>query len=382
MPGSGLTEISNEVSNRVSSHVLLDGLHVPVTAPFYRNGQSYLRKLEHNVERYSLTPAAGLVALSPGSEGTALSDEEVRETLEIVGATAAPEKVLIAAIAKDSVRGALTLAEQAARAGFDAVLLSAPPLWPQLVRGLEPAPELMVFFRAVADASPLPVLLSSDASRGGYKLAIESIGELAAHPNISGIYDADLTEARYRALMAATAHVQREVSVTTVFASVTRRMQTPAPVTAGTGQAGFVTAAALSSGAAGAVAVAVAPPAPALKTRTRRVGFQIMAAGRATGMVALLEAGVAGAMPALAACAPQGCYEVYAAFKDGDPALAREKEQRLVAADDLMGALGIAGIKFGCDWNGYYGGVPRLPRLPLDASGRGQVERVLAGIRN
>ena len=52
--------------------MLIDGIHVPLTSPFYRDGRSYLRKLEHNVARYSLTPVAGLVALS--SEGAGLSD--------------------------------------------------------------------------------------------------------------------------------------------------------------------------------------------------------------------------------------------------------------------------------------------------------------------
>jgi 4-hydroxy-2-oxoglutarate aldolase len=352
--------------------MLIDGIHIPLTAPFYRDGRSYLRKLEHNVGRYSLTPAAGMVALV--SEGAALSDEEIRETLEVVGRNAAAEKVLIASIAKDSVRGALAIAEQAAANGFDAVLLSAPPLWQQLC-GAGQSTEVMVFLRAVADASPLPVLLSSEVCAPGYGIAVEAVGELAVHPNIIGLYDADLTEARYRELTAATAHVQREVTVTTVFAPVTRRMQVTEPAV---GSATFVTAESLAGGAA----VAVAPPRAALKTRTKMVGFQVMAMGAASGIVELLEAGVAGAMPRLAACAPQGCYEAYAAWKDGNPALAREKEQRLAAADELMDGLGIAGIKYGCDWNGYYGGVPRLPRLALDGEARARVERVLAGIRN
>jgi 4-hydroxy-2-oxoglutarate aldolase len=353
--------------------MLIDGIHIPLTAPFYRDGRSYLRKLEHNVGRYSLTPAAGMVALA--SEGDALSDEEIRETLEIIGKTAAAEKVLIASITKDSVRGSLTVAEQAAGAGFDAVLVGAPPLWAR-VRD----EEVMVFFRAVADGSPLPVMLSSDRAAGRYALSVEAVGELAAHPNIVGLYDAELTQERYGALMAATADVQREVTVTTVFAPVTRRMQTPELTT---GSATFVTAESLAGGAA----VAVAPPASlrrgaALKTRTKTVGFQVMAAGKAAGIVELLEGGVAGAMPMLSACAPQGCYEVYAAWKDGLPALAREKEERLAAADVLMSELGIAGVKYGCDWNGYYGGVPRLPRLALDGEARARVERVLAGTRN
>jgi 4-hydroxy-2-oxoglutarate aldolase len=338
--------------------ILMDGIHIPLTAPFYRDGASYLRKLEHNVGRYSLTPAAGIVALA--SEGSALSDEEVRETLQVVGASAAAEKVLVAAIAKDSVRGALWVAEQAAAAGFDAVMLSAP-------KDVDAA-ERLVHFRAVADASPLPVMLFSEG------LEVAEVGELALHGNIVGAYDAGLTVERYLAISAATAQVKREVTVTPVFAPVTRRMKAPAVE----GSAMFVTAESLAGGSA----LAVAPPLPALKTRTKRVGFQMMAAGGAVGLVELLSAGVAGAMLRLAASAPQGCYEAFAAFKDGDPALSSEKEQRLLEADALMAELGIAGVKYGCDWNGYYGGAPRLPRLPLDAASKARVERVLAGLRN
>jgi 4-hydroxy-2-oxoglutarate aldolase len=342
----------------VQMNVLMDGIHIPLTAPFYRDGASYLRKLEHNVRRYSLTPAAGFVALA--SEGSSLSDEEVRETLQIVGSSAGAEKVLVAAIAKDSVRGALWIAEQAESAGFDAVMLAAPKD--------ADVSETMVYLRAVADASTLPVMLFSEG------LDVAAIGELAQHGNIVGAYDAGMTVERYRAIAAITSHVKREVTVTPVFAPVTRRMKAPTVE----GSATFVTAESLAGGAA----LAVAPPLPALKTRTKVVGFQVMAAGGAAGLVALLDAGVAGAMLRLAASAPQACYEAFAAFKDGDPALSSEKEQRLLEADVLMEELGIAGIKCGCDLNGYYGGSPRLPRLALDASSKAKVEKVLVGLRN
>ena len=348
--------------------MLIDGIHIPLTVPFTRDGESYLRKLKYNVGRYSLTPAAGLVALT--SEGGALSDEEIGEALRVVGAAASAEKVLVAAIARDSVRGSLAIAEQAAAAGFDAVLLGVPPEWKRLSGN-----ELMMFFRAVADASPLPVMLSSDA--GTYPFSVEVIAELARHQNVIGLYDDGLTLERYRAIVAATQGVKHEVVVTTVFAPVTRRMVLRG-LREEQGDAAFVTAEAL----AGGKAVAIVATAPALKTRAKTVGFQVMAAGSARGVVELLEAGVAGAMLGLSACAPQGCYEAYAAFKDGDPALAAEKGQRLVEADAVIQEMGIAGTKYGCDWNGYYGGAPRLPRLPLDVGGRATVERVLAGIRN
>jgi dihydrodipicolinate synthase/N-acetylneuraminate lyase len=347
--------------------MLMDGLHVPVTAPFDRDGRSTLRKLEHNVARYSLTPAAGLVALT--GEGAALSDAERRETLDTIGRTAAAEKVLVASVSAESVRNALAIAEEAARAAFDVILLSAPSCWPFLHEA-----ERTLWFLAIADASPLPVMLSSDPS--AIQLSVAQLGELAQHPNLIGSYEAGLTLDRLVAMQAATQGVSRQVTVTPVFAPVTRRML--AQHSDGIEPSTFVSAATLTGGAP----VAVAPPKPAMKTRTRSVGFQVMATGSVKGLVELLQAGAAGACPAMAACAPQGCYEAYAAFKDGDPALASEKEQRLFAADALLRQLGIAAIKHGCDLNGYYGGAPRLPRLPLLAEARADVERLLASLKN
>ncbi len=361
--------------------MLIDGIHIPLTAPFTRDGQSYFRKLEYNVGRYSLTPAAGLVALTAGSEGAALSDEEIGKTLRVIGAAADARKLLVAAIAKDSVRGALTVAGQAEKAGFDAVLLAAPPQWERLTEE-----EVLLYFRAVADASPLPVALSSESGSQGYRLSVDEIAGLAQHGNVLGMYDDGLTAERYREIADATRDVEREVLVTSVFAPVTRRMVLSGAVhgwreeeVEGTpgGNLGLASAVALAGGTAVAEA-----PVKALKTRTKTVGFQVMAAGSAKGLVGLLEAGAAGAMLTLSASAPQGCYEAFAAFKDGDLALAVEKGQRLMDADAAMLALGIAGVKYGCDWNGYYGGAPRLPRLPLNAEGRATVEQVLKQIRN
>jgi dihydrodipicolinate synthase/N-acetylneuraminate lyase len=353
--------------------MLLDGIHIPLTVPFTRDGESYLRKLEYNVGRYSLTPAAGLVALTAGSEGASLSDVEIAEALRVIGAAADPTKVLVASITKDSVHGALVVARQAAEAGFDAVLLTAPSQWERLTEE-----EVMLYFRAVADGSPLQVVLGSESGSQGYRLSVDEIAELALHGNVIGVYDEGLTVDRYRAIAEATQGMRREVLVTTVFAPVTRRMVLRGRREEEQSGAGLVSAASLTGG----TAVVEVPDVRALKMRTKVVGFQVMAAGSAVGMVELLQAGAAGAMLALSASAPQGCYEAYAAFKDGDPALAAEKGERLVEADAAIRALGIAGVKYGCDCNGYFGGAPRLPRLPLDAQGRAAVERVLAGIRN
>lgn len=356
--------------------MLLDGLFISLTTPFYADGASYWRKLEHNVERYSRTPAAGLVALAAWSEGAGLSDEERRETLGVVRASAAAEKVLIAGAAAESVAGSVRMAEWAAEAKFDAVLLPAPLGWQRLVRGNsdESLQQVEMFFRAVADRAALPVVLWSDAAAGGFALPVSMMGELAAHPNVIGVMDAGLNVSRLGEMAAATRAVKHETTVTTVFAAVTRRMLE----VASEGPATFVSAESLSGGAS----VAVAPPRAAIKTRTKTVGFQVIAAGRASAMAPLLEAGVAGVMPELATCAPQGCHEVLAAFKDGNPELARLKAARLEAADEDVLALGVAGVKYGCDLNGYFGGAARLPRVGLTAEERARVETALGEVRS
>jgi dihydrodipicolinate synthase/N-acetylneuraminate lyase len=345
--------------------MLLDGIFVPLTTPFSRDGRLYVPKLEHNVARFSKTPAAGMIALTASGEATALSDDETRDVLRAVARAAAKEKVLISGVSRDSVRSSLAVAEAAATEGFDAVLAHAP------CGGALSAKETLVYFGALADSSPLPVMLSS----GTAAMALDAawVAELARHANVIGMVDSGLTVSRYEAIVAATAGVSREVKVTQIFAAATGRML------ADTGTGMFVSVDSLGSGE---TAVAVAPPQPALKTRTKVVGFQVLPAG-SVDMLPLLLAGAAGAVPALAACAPQACHEVYAAWKDGDPALAAEKAERIrEAARVLNDKLGVAGVKYAADLNGYYGGAPRLPRLPLDEAGRLRVEQAMAGTRN
>jgi dihydrodipicolinate synthase/N-acetylneuraminate lyase len=108
-----------------------------------------------------------------------------------------------------------------------------------------------------------------------------------------------------------------------------------------------------------------------------------MLAGDTAGLLECLRAGAVGAMPGFAASAPQACYEVLAAWKDGDDGLAQEKQIRLHrVAEKVEEELGVAGIKFGCDLNGYFGGRPRLPLLPLTGEERTRIEALMQGLRH
>src|SRR5271156_4489556 len=98
--------------------MLLDGLQLPLTTPFYPDGRLNIPKLEHNVARYSKTPAAGLVVLGDTGEATLLSEGETRRVLRGGMGAAAEEKVLIAGVSRDSVAGTLDFAEWAAEFGY------------------------------------------------------------------------------------------------------------------------------------------------------------------------------------------------------------------------------------------------------------------------
>jgi len=354
--------------------MLLEGLQLPLTTPFYPDGRLNFLKLEHNAARYSRTPVAGLVALSDSGEPTMLSEEETRQTLRSVAEAAAAEKVLIAGVSRDSVVGTLDLAERAAEFGYDAVLVKRPSIF-GAGAATEHARALLTYFQIIADRSPLPVVLYSASSVEGGLLPVEVVIELAGHPQIIGLVDSAGGRERIEALREVRARVKREVTVTAVFAAVTGRMQVPNDGSAG----GLISANTLTDGGE---ALAVAPVKVATKTRTKVVGFQVLAGGTA-GMLEGLRAGAVGAMPAFAASAPQACYEVLAAWKDGDEGLAQEKQVRLQSvAESVEEELGVAGIKFGCDLNGYFGGRPRLPLLPLSGEERAKVEALMQGLRN
>jgi dihydrodipicolinate synthase/N-acetylneuraminate lyase len=351
--------------------MLLEGLQLPLTTPFYPDGRLNLRKLEHNVACYSKTPVAGMAVLSQFGEAAMLSDEETRQVLRTAIDVAMAQKVMLAGISRDSVVGTLDLADEAAALDYDAVLVE-PPSFLQTGSDAQQTKELLTYFQMIADRSALPVLLSSTST----SLSSDVVIELAGHSRIIGLVDSDGTPQRMAGLKAGTIGVKHEVTVTSVFAAVTGRMlaqQEPASEQA------VLSADSLNTSGA---AVAVAPSAAAIKTRTKAVGFQILT-GRTAEMLDALSRGAVGAMPAFAACAPQACYEVFAAWKDGDRALAEEKQTRLQAvADRVESELGIAGIKVGCDLNGYFGGLPRLPRLSLDGLQRQEIETLMQGLRS
>jgi 4-hydroxy-2-oxoglutarate aldolase len=361
--------------------MLIEGIYAAVTTPFYPDERIYFRKIEANMARYSRSLLAGMVVLGSTGEAVMLDDTESREVLRASAEAAAPDKVLIAGVGRESVGATVSLAEAAAAFGYDAVLVRPPSYY----AGQLTAAAVLNYFRSVADRSPLPLLLYNIPKCVPYQIPVEIIAELADHPNIIGIKDSSGSVERIEATVAATrTAMRRTVTVTPLFEAVTRRMLKQAAEPDGT----FVRAGDLAGNgeARGGAAVATAAPikttAAPIKTRSREVGFQVLC-GAGSVVFPSLEAGACGAILAFGSCAPQACQEIYLAWKDHDKKLAGEKQQRIAAANNrIVGALGIAGVKYACDFNGFYGGRTRSPLLGLSAAEKSEVEGLLAEIRN
>ncbi len=371
--------------------MLLHGILPPITTPFYPDGRVYFKKLEHNVERYSRTPAAGIVVLGSTGEAVMLSDDERREVLKAAREACAPHKVLIAGTGAESAIETIKLNEYAAELGYDVALVRTPHFYrPQM------QPEnLLAFYRTVADRSPIPVLIYSVPVFTKYDMPAELVIELAGHPNIIGIKESGGDAEKIRQIAQGTRHIKRSATVTETFAAVTPRMLNAETVSA---SSELVPVGALTTGTVDHVGAgahtrsaersSANPPSSSvsvvgnLKTRQKEVGFQILA-GVAQRLLSSLEAGAVGGVLAFSDPAPTACYEIYTAWKEGDAELARLKQDRVTAAATRVASeLGIPGLKYAADLNGYYGGPPRLPLLPLTGEQKSEVERLMSDLRN
>ena len=161
----------------------LSGIFPPICTPFLADGEFSPHKLRANVEKWSGAGIAGFCATgSTGEAKLLIHDEKLKlwQTLR----DAAPDQTLIAGASAESVRETILLINEAAAIGYGAALV----LTPHYFKGQMLRPEnQLTFFRATADGAKIPVIIYNFPQNTGIDLAVESVIQLAQHPNIIGI---------------------------------------------------------------------------------------------------------------------------------------------------------------------------------------------------
>ena len=162
----------------------LHGIYAPIATPF-AGGKIAYDKLEKNLKFWLESDLAGVVVMGSNGEFVLLSPAEKEELTRFVCAQAKGKKPVIAGTGAESTMETIRLNQMAAEAGADAVLVVTPNYY----KGDMTEPVLARFYRDVADASPLPVILYNMPRNAGINISAKLASELSKHPNIIGIKD-------------------------------------------------------------------------------------------------------------------------------------------------------------------------------------------------
>ncbi|HEV2149556.1 MAG TPA: dihydrodipicolinate synthase family protein [Longimicrobiaceae bacterium] len=288
----------------------LRGVFAPATTPFDPvTGEVDAVALRANVRAWTRTELAGVVLFGSTGEGVLLDEDERERALGSVRELVDGGRFLLAGAGAESTRAAVRMARSAAAAGADAVMVHPPAYYrPQMT------PEaLRDHFLAVADASPVPVVLYAVPPRfSTVELPAGLVGELSHHPNVVAIKDSsgDLK----------------------TLAALADACDRSCAVLVGSGDALY---GALEVGARGGILA-----------------------------VSLLDP---------ATCA--GAYRAY--VEGDVARAGRLQERLVPLHRRVVGALGVPGVKAALDLLGLHGGAPRPPLKPLRPRDAEQVREAL-----
>jgi len=164
----------------------LPGIYPPIITPFKGDEVDHAG-LAHNVRRWMGTGLRGLLVLGSNGEAAFVDEEEAERIVATVREGVPRDRVLLAGTGRQSTRATIAATKRAATAGADAVLV----LTPFYFKSQMTHEALVDHYRAVADASPVPVLLYNFTNVTGVNMPPDTVAALSAHPNIVGLKDSN-----------------------------------------------------------------------------------------------------------------------------------------------------------------------------------------------
>lgn len=164
----------------------LHGVWVPLITPFDASGAVDLEAIEQLGREYLADGVAGIVALGTTGEAPALDADETEAVIAVCSRVCAERGApLIVGTGTNSTRK--TIAATKALAGVPAVV-AALVVVPYYVRPSEAG--IIEHYRAVAAASPVPVIAYNIPVRTGRGLGAPALLDVARIPNVAGVKQA------------------------------------------------------------------------------------------------------------------------------------------------------------------------------------------------
>jgi 4-hydroxy-2-oxoglutarate aldolase len=196
----------------------LHGVFPPLPTPFAA-GEIDAAALRSNAGRLMRTGLRGLVVLGSNGEAPLVDDDEADRALMAAREAVPRDRVLIAGTGRESTRATIAATRRAADAGADAVLVRTPSFFKSQMT----TDAFVRHYTAVADASPVPVLLYNYTALTGVNLLPAAVARLAPHPNIAGVKESsgDVAQmAEYLAVSSGEAFAVLAGSVPTFYAGL------------------------------------------------------------------------------------------------------------------------------------------------------------------
>ncbi|MGB3058976.1 MAG: dihydrodipicolinate synthase family protein [Anaerolineae bacterium] len=161
----------------------LAGAFVALITPFDAADQVDVAGLRSNAAWMLARGLDGILLLGSTGEQVHLSEFERALVLEVGRQQIPADRLLIAGAGLSGTRQTIEETKQAGRAGADVALVVTPSYYQKAMN----AANLTNHYRAVADASPIPIMLYSVPPIVNVTLPAESVAVLAGHPNIIGM---------------------------------------------------------------------------------------------------------------------------------------------------------------------------------------------------
>jgi 4-hydroxy-2-oxoglutarate aldolase len=263
-----------------------------------------------NVRHWFQHPIRGILTAGSTGESVYLEGSEKLRLIEEARDVAPADALILAGTGAESTRQTIRMTKEAVEAGADAVLVKPPVYY----KGAMTPEVLARHYKAVADASPVPVLVYQVPLRlSTLEFPTGLIAELSRHPNIVGIKD---SRGKIELVAELVEHTADDFQVLV--------------------GSGAILYGALEVGAVGGIV--------------------------AVGLMAPAEAAE--------------IYHAYREGRTSDAG--RLQERIAPVHDGIVGGMGVPGVKAALDVLGLHGGAPRPPLAPVSAEKVAEIRAILA----
>src|SRR5258708_14458728 len=159
------------------------GVFSPIPTPFDDRDRVDTARLKAALGKWVKGPLTGFVVLGSNGEAALMDDFECDQAIVAARDAVPHDKTFIVGTGRESTGAAIKASKRAAEHGADYVLVRTPGFFKSQMTN-----DVFVrHYTAVADASPVPVLLYNFTAVTGVNLQPAAVARLATHPNIVGM---------------------------------------------------------------------------------------------------------------------------------------------------------------------------------------------------